>query len=188
MISFFPKQNKRRRIVANLTTILNDSARNQRFFGENKVQDTPDGRFELVALFCTSIFCAMAQRGPEYSDLSQRLFDAVFKSFDQALRELGVGDMAVAKRIRKLSESFYGRQKSYMNHVYDNDLEALSGKIALNIFDKTTQIGQIEGELAQQALSLYSKLKSLSIKELETLQDLSSNLDSDNANANRAFN
>ena len=44
---------------------------------------------------------------------SQRLFDAAFANFDEALREMGVGDLSVGKKIRKMAEAFYGRIGAY---------------------------------------------------------------------------
>ena len=173
MISFFTNRKRSKLIDKNLYEVLNSAARASCCFGEGKVEDSPDGRFELVALFCSSIFCAMANRGPEYRDHSQRLFDAVFKAFDQALRELGVGDMSVAKRIRKLSESFYGRQKSYMDHIYQNDVAGLAKKIALNVFDNKPPMSKIEQALAKRAIGIFAKLKNLSSQELGDLHDLS---------------
>ncbi len=47
------------------------------------------------------------------ADLSQELVDAVFAHLDANLRELGVGDMGVGKRMKKIAAAFYGRAHSY---------------------------------------------------------------------------
>ncbi len=173
MFSYFKNKKSIKFGAESLFEILNKSARNHAFFGNDKVEDSPDGRFELVALFCTSIFCAMANRGPIYKDISQKLFDIVFKAFDQALRELGVGDMAVAKRIRKMSESFYGRQKSYMDLVYQTDSEGLSKMIARNVFNRLDLSFDIDNALAQEAIRLYLSLKDCPIEDIISGQNLS---------------
>lgn len=173
MFGLFNNRNKIKKSAEALFEILNLHARNPNFFGEGRAEDNPDGRFELVALFCTSIFCAMSNRGQEYKDISQRLFDIVFKAFDQALRNLGVGDMSVAKRIRKMSESFYGRQKSYMNLIYQSDSIGLSQMIARNVFNRIEEVHVIDNELANTAISLYSQLKISPIEEIIAKHNLS---------------
>jgi cytochrome b pre-mRNA-processing protein 3 len=45
--------------------------------------------------------------------VAQALFDAYVSALDDALREMGVGDLSVGKKMRKLGEAFYGRVKSY---------------------------------------------------------------------------
>lgn len=173
MLDYFKNKKTIKLGAETLFEILNKSARNPSFFGIDKVEDNPDGRFELVALFCTSIFCAMANRGPLYKDTSQKFFDRVFKAFDQALRDLGVGDMAVAKRIRKMSESFYGRQKSYMDLVYQTDSVGLSKMIARNVFNRPDLGSDIDNVLADEAIKLYLSLKDCTLEEIVTGQNLS---------------
>jgi cytochrome b pre-mRNA-processing protein 3 len=52
-------------------------------------------------------------QGPRAAETGQGLFDAYVKSLDEALREMGVGDLSVGKKMRKLGEAFYGRVKHY---------------------------------------------------------------------------
>jgi cytochrome b pre-mRNA-processing protein 3 len=47
------------------------------------------------------------------SDIGQDLFDMFFKDMDQAMREAGVGDMGVGKKVQKMVEAFYGRATAY---------------------------------------------------------------------------
>ncbi len=44
---------------------------------------------------------------------SQLLFDAFCRDLDANLREMGVGDMGVPRRMRRFGEEFYGRQAAY---------------------------------------------------------------------------
>jgi len=52
-------------------------------------------------------------QGEAAAEVSQGLFDTYVKSLDHALREMGVGDLSVGRKMRKLGEAFYGRCKSY---------------------------------------------------------------------------
>jgi cytochrome b pre-mRNA-processing protein 3 len=92
---------------------LSLAARDPELYGFGKVPDTPDGRFELLALHAAVVFARLSKRGEQAEETSQEVFDILFSAMDHALRELGVGDISVGKRIRKLAESFYGRLAVY---------------------------------------------------------------------------
>jgi cytochrome b pre-mRNA-processing protein 3 len=92
---------------------LSTAARDPALYGAGRVADTPDGRFELLALHAAVFFDRLSKRGDQADETSQEVFDILFSAMDHALRELGVGDISVGKRIRKLAESFYGRLAVY---------------------------------------------------------------------------
>jgi cytochrome b pre-mRNA-processing protein 3 len=92
---------------------LSAAARDPSLYGLGRVADTPDGRFELLALHSAILFARLAKRGEQADETAQEVFDILFSAMDHALRELGVGDISVGKRIRKLAESFYGRMAVY---------------------------------------------------------------------------
>lgn len=75
--------------------------------------DTVEGRFELYTLHVMLLLDRLRGQGEPAQETSQALFDAYVQALDDALREMGVGDLAVGKKMRKLGEAFYGRAKSY---------------------------------------------------------------------------
>jgi cytochrome b pre-mRNA-processing protein 3 len=78
--------------------------------------DTAEGRFEIYSLHVMLLLDRLrhgADAVPEAGEVSQALFDTYLKDLDHALRELGVGDLSVGRKMRKLGEAFYGRCKSY---------------------------------------------------------------------------
>lgn len=88
-------------------------ARQPAFYAEAGVPDTPTGRFELYTLHVVLVLHRLKGQGAEAAETAQALFDAYVKNLDLALRELGVGDLSVGKKMRRLGEAFYGRVKSY---------------------------------------------------------------------------
>ena len=90
-----------------------DQARSPALYAELGVPDTVEGRFELYSLHVVLLLDRLRGQGPEAADVSQVLFDAYVKDLDTALREMGVGDLSVGKKMRKLGEAFYGRGKAY---------------------------------------------------------------------------
>lgn len=83
------------------------------FYADLGVEDSVEGRFELLTLHVYLILRRLKGQGEDAARVAQKLFDATFASFDDALRELGVGDLAVGRRIRKMAEAFYGRIGAY---------------------------------------------------------------------------
>jgi cytochrome b pre-mRNA-processing protein 3 len=75
--------------------------------------DTVEGRFEVYSLHVVLLLDRLRGLGEPAADVSQSLFDTYVKGLDDALREMGVGDLSVGRKMRKLGEAFYGRGKSY---------------------------------------------------------------------------
>jgi cytochrome b pre-mRNA-processing protein 3 len=75
--------------------------------------DTVEGRFELYTLHVALLLRRLTGEGAEAAEASQALFDAFVRGLDDALREMGVGDLSVGKKMRRLGEAFYGRLRNY---------------------------------------------------------------------------
>jgi cytochrome b pre-mRNA-processing protein 3 len=104
-------------------------ARRPVFYAEWGVPDSVDGRFDMLVLV---MFTAL-NRLKEDSDqeLRQNLVDLFFADMDRALREMGVGDISVGKKVRKMAESFYGRLEAYRTSM---EGEGLEQAIARNVY------------------------------------------------------
>jgi cytochrome b pre-mRNA-processing protein 3 len=88
-------------------------ARAPLFYAEMGATDTVEGRFELYTLHVVLLLRRLRGQGGAAGEVSQALFDAYLRALDDALREMGVGDLSVGKKMRKLGEAFYGRVKNY---------------------------------------------------------------------------
>jgi cytochrome b pre-mRNA-processing protein 3 len=110
-------------------------ARQPALYRDGGVADTPEGRFEAYTLHVVLLLHRLKGQGPEAAEVAQALFDAFVKALDDALREMGVGDLSVGKKMRKLGEAFYGRVKAYDEAFAALPdaaaLEALIGRTAL---------------------------------------------------------
>ena len=90
-----------------------DQARLPALYHAFSAPDTVEGRFEIYTLHVFLVLNRLKQQGPRATDTAQGLFDTYLSSLDDALREMGVGDLSVGKKMRKLGEAFYGRVKNY---------------------------------------------------------------------------
>ena len=87
-------------------------AREPVFYRELGVLDSVNGRFDLLVLHLWMVLRRMKpiEAG---TDLSQALFDRFCEDMDANLREMGIGDTTVPKRMRAFGEAFYGRVAAY---------------------------------------------------------------------------
>ncbi|MFN4310908.1 MAG: ubiquinol-cytochrome C chaperone family protein [Ferrovibrio sp.] len=82
------------------------------FYSDHGVPDSLDGRFDMIVLHSFLVMRRLrriAQAGP----LNQQLFDLMFSDMDSNLREIGVGDLSVGKKVKTMAQAFYGRVESY---------------------------------------------------------------------------
>lgn len=111
-------------------------AREPLFYRDLGVPDTVNGRFDLLLLHLWLLLRRLRAMAEGGQALSQALFDRFCDDMDDNLREMGVGDLAVPKRMRTLGEAFYGRTAAYDQAIKDGD-EALASAICRNILNGT---------------------------------------------------
>jgi cytochrome b pre-mRNA-processing protein 3 len=88
-------------------------ARQPVFYAALGVPDTVEGRFELYVVHLVLVLHRLKGEGAQAGEIGQAAFDAFLKNLDEGLRDMGVGDLSVGKKMRKLGEAVYGRIKSY---------------------------------------------------------------------------
>jgi len=118
-----------------------------------QVPDTLDGRFDLVGLHTCIVIRRlrlMPKPGPE---LAQAVFDAMFSDMDVNLRELGVSDLSVGKRVRAMWEAFHGRALAYESALAAADIDALADALRRNVWRGAPPEGRSPDRLAQIAVA-----------------------------------
>ena len=114
------------------------AARQPIFYAELGVPDTLDGRFDMVGLHAFLLIrrlTALPVPGPA---LAQAMFDAMFNDMDLNLREMGVGDLSVGRRVRDMWEAFHGRSAAYGAALEDAEPAArLTEALARNVWRGT---------------------------------------------------
>jgi cytochrome b pre-mRNA-processing protein 3 len=110
------------------------AARAPDLFQEFAVPDDLDGRFEMVILHAGLVMRRLRELGANGEAIAQDLFDSVFGQFDDALREMAISDVGVAKRIKAMAAAFYGRNKVYGEALAARNGDALAAALARNVF------------------------------------------------------
>jgi len=109
-------------------------ARDPLFYEDFGVPDTVDGRFDMVALHVFLMLRRLKRDLPATARLSQALFDLMFVDMDENLREMGVGDLAVGRRVKDMAKAFLGRLAAYEAALAEADTDALAGALRRNLF------------------------------------------------------
>ena len=125
-------------------------ARQPDFYLSLGVPDTVEGRFELYSLHVVLLLRRLRGDGGGAAEVAQALFDTYVSALDNALREMGVGDLSVAKKMRKLGEAFYGRAKAYDTILAARDHTELAALIGRTVFADVASDGC--GKLADYVL------------------------------------
>ena len=138
-----------------LYDLLVARARAPVFHAEFLVPDTIDGRFDLVALHAFLILEALKSQGSAGAKLGSQLASMIFAGFDDALRELGVGDFGISRRIKAMANAFYGRLEAYGATPSE---EALTLALLRNLYRGDVARGREAAALAHYIASARSNL------------------------------
>ncbi|SEE30937.1 cytochrome b pre-mRNA-processing protein 3 [Rhizobiales bacterium GAS188] len=144
-------------------------ARDRDLFTKFGVADTFEGRFELLALHLALVLRRLADLPAPAADMAQDLTDLAFRRLDQGLREIGIGDMGVPKRMKGLAKHFYGRAAAYHAALASGDAGKLVEALRRNVFDGGA--GDAEG-LATRVAAVERRLSGLDLENLLTGLDL----------------
>jgi cytochrome b pre-mRNA-processing protein 3 len=130
-------------------------ARRPEFYTRLGVADRIDARFELYTLHVLLLVLRLRAEGEAGAEIGQALFDAYVSSLDNVLRELGVGDVAVGKKMRKLGEALYGRMTAYEGPLRTGDETIMAEALGRNVYEDA---GIDAAPLARYALACRDRL------------------------------
>ena len=133
--------------VALYSAIVSE-ARRVVFYTGYGVPDTPTARFDMVVLHLALVVRRLRAepdgglllpaegraRSRTLDQYVQGLVEFFFEEMDRALREMGVGDVAVPKRMKKLAAAWNGRIRAYDAALLADDEAALSQALTRNVF------------------------------------------------------
>lgn len=86
-------------------------ARQPVFYTDYRVPDTVDGRFEMIALHSWLLIQKLHKDNAP--NVAQALFDQMFLDMDRSMREMGIGDLSVPKKMKVMMSAFNGRSQAY---------------------------------------------------------------------------
>lgn len=166
MFSRLFKTDHRKQIARRLYESLVRAARTPEFYGPEGVEDSVDGRFDMIVLHAVLVMRRLREGDEAGRDLAQLVFDVMFDDMDAALREMATGDLSVGKKIKIMGEAFYGRAKAYETPLNDGDPAALAEAIERNLFEESPLSAAVCEKLASYALESARQLSDQPIDSL----------------------
>lgn len=114
-------------------------ARKEVFYTDFGVDDTVTGRFDMIVLHAFLLFHRLSGEEEGKRAFGQSVFDLMFADMDRSLREMGVGDISVPKKVKKMVQAFYGRCKAYGDALAHKgsdtaELDPLVEAVSRNLF------------------------------------------------------
>jgi cytochrome b pre-mRNA-processing protein 3 len=156
MISLPFRRSRRALNIAALYGMIVAQARLPAFYRDYGVPDTVDGRLDMLMLHLVLLLRRLnrGRIGIEPDTVvatpdGRQLFDSFCRDIDANFREMGVGDLTVPKRMRRVAEAFYGRTRAYESALQADGTAALEAAIARNVF------GTPEPTLGARRLAAY---------------------------------
>jgi cytochrome b pre-mRNA-processing protein 3 len=135
------------------------------FYQSFGVPDTLEGRFVVLSLHLFAVLHRLKDGGTEAAAMAQALADRFTADMETVLRELGVGDLAIPKRVRTLIASGAGLLQSY-EIALEEGADALETTIAASLPGDVPAAKAASARLTPYVLDVLRGLES------EPLQDL----------------
>jgi cytochrome b pre-mRNA-processing protein 3 len=162
MIFSLFRKDPRAPLIEGLHKRIDEAVREPALYLRLDVPDTVEGRFECFALHLVLVLRRLCRLPDPARDVAQDLVDAFFRQLDASLRELGVGDMRVPKRMRKLAQAFYGRAAAYDAALDSGDPD----RVVQVLSDSFGQDPDAFRGLARYALRAEAVLAGMSLDDL----------------------
>jgi cytochrome b pre-mRNA-processing protein 3 len=142
-------------------------AREPAFYARLGVPDTPEGRFEMLALHLFLVLHRLKrERGdPETAALAQALTDHLVADMDANLREMGAGDLGVGRKVKRMAGALYGRIAAY-EAAFDHGEVALRQALRQTVFATTAPATEQEAALVEYLLAARDRLTERTAAEL----------------------
>ncbi|MEL7544664.1 MAG: ubiquinol-cytochrome C chaperone family protein [Pseudomonadota bacterium] len=162
MFNWLKRQTSGQATADGLYDAIVTQARQPEFFTSFGVADDVAGRFEMI---CVHIFAVLERLGTANATetIGRDLIERFFRDMDDEMREMGVGDTTVPKKMRKTSEGLYGRLNAYGQALREPDgaaiNRALSTALARNVYAdesraEETEVRALAGYVRQAVLHL----------------------------------
>ncbi len=165
MFKFFRTRKAEKQVAYTLYKKLVEQARHPSFYTEFSVEDTIEGRFDMILLHLFLVDDRLEKAGDTCIKLRRTIHEAMVTDLDRSFREIGVGDMSVGKEMKKVGNAWLGRHTAYAKAFAEEaDSAELIEALTNNVFGGNS--GQSAAELASYARTAKQLLR---LAETETI-------------------
>ena len=135
-------------------------ARQAPFYGAMGMPDTPEGRLEMILLHLVLAAGRLGQQGAEGQALAQALNEVFITDLDDNMREMGISDVGVPRRVKKAAAGLYDRHREVLAALQAAD----DGQLTEVIKGYTADLKALQS-LDAAALARYVRSAATSLDE-----------------------
>ena len=168
MFGFGRRGRRERGIARRLYGEVVRQARSPSFYADGGVPDTVNGRFEMVVLHAWLVIGRLAAGGDDARRIAQHLFDAMIVDMDRSLREMGVGDLGLGRKVKAMAGAYYGRSRAYDSALATGDAD-LSGALRRNVFGTVPPDRETEDAVGGMARYVRAAARDLRAQPVEAI-------------------
>jgi cytochrome b pre-mRNA-processing protein 3 len=151
--------------VARIYENIVAQARRPEFYRDLGVADSLDGRFDMLTLHAMLILRRFKSEPDRASETGQALFDYMFVDMDRSLREVGVSDISIGKRVKQMGAAFLGRVAAYEAGLVGSGAE-LEDALIRNVYRDQAPDGDGAKRLAAYMRMLDDQLRDMSLEPI----------------------
>ena len=157
-----PERRDGRRIYFRLL----EQSRTKDFFGDGRFADDYDGRIDVITLHMAVMMERLRDDGEDGRLLNQAMFDEMKDDFEVALREEGISDTGVKRRIKPMIGHFYDRLKAYTDAIHEKNSDAALAQSFTFQADDSVDSSQFASDVSTYATQWLADLRTLSLKDI----------------------
>lgn len=113
MLNWLKTRSEDRCKAKDLYGVIVTGARQPAFYSDCGVEDTPEGRYEMIALHLFLVIERLKGAGTQADRIAQRVMETFVTDMDDSMREMGVGDLSVGKKVKRSAAGLYERFRAY---------------------------------------------------------------------------
>lgn len=168
MLDFLLGNKNLKNVAYKLFSKIIKQSRISEFYSEFEIEDSLDGRFDLMAVHMIILLDKLDyhNENKKPARLKRILQEIMFDNLDLTLREIGVGDLGVGKKIKVMAEAFYGRMKVYQVAFEKGDTDAISEALLRNLYRGRTLDKGILSNMSAYVQQQHEKIGNQSISEI----------------------
>jgi cytochrome b pre-mRNA-processing protein 3 len=170
MFGLFSKKKNLNKVAHNLFDHVIQQSRQIDFYTKLSVEDSLDGRFDLMAIHMAIVLDKLNRHknDEDIMQISRNLQEVMFDNLDLSLREIGVGDLGVGKKIKVMAEAFYGRVKTYDELFQTLDKDKMSEALKRNLYREKNVDSDVLQKITTYVFEQFDHVKGLPIEHIFT--------------------
>lgn len=145
-------------------------ARDPAFYRALGVADRPEGRYEMIVLHLFLLLERLRADAPATTARAREVIEAFVTDMDDCLREAGVGDLSVPRKVKRAAAGLYERAAAYRAALAHSDPAVLAARLT-----EHANMGVADGAGAA-ALARYTRRARIHLERQRTADLLAGRL------------